>query len=656
MKKLFLLAALSFVAVSYASAQYYFDFGYSEDSVVNVSATETDYIIEFELNMDSLHEVIHSTPLGNFSTLDLPKPYLYDYKDSVGRPMLPVRQVNLEVPEDFDMELSFSTISFMYEYIDLEKPYFPYQNFSEDTIIPFQYNESAYLTQPDWTLDNTITISPYFHFFSEKGVSIEIYPYSYDPINNRVRVIRKMQAKIPLVGNQPGNYHDMTTLHIFDWNEFYKNMRDSIGHGWISREHILIITPEEFLTDLEDYISYREERNFYVHTYTLEDIASNNNVPVEYLTSSMIISELEHIYDSFTRKPKYLILVGNPDVIPYASGYPGNENEPASDFEYSLPFYFSCLTMKLAVGRWPVDRHNTGQLSNIIENIKQFEKNTAQYTHKYNMRVDVASGSGNHEDDFYDAAYNIQSSLHDYMTFLYDGRSKTQCEIYDFVKWDLQHTLWMLIYRGHGSQHGFDNSLCITDVAGNHHISDLRYYIPPMVFAFACSTNQSNFGKNWLEYCELADEHYGAASFFGSTSVSYSYYNNHYSQRIFSNFTHAHLGDILVCATQKYFCMAPWRLTHMKRYVLMGDPTLYTKGYHRTQPLEVINYQEKESIEETDANYKIDESSTNNIIVYSSSGQVILRTRSSDDIMNLPTGIYFVEENEKCCVKIIITH
>lgn len=585
-----ILVALSLLAMP-SYAQYYFDFGYSEDSVVYVDATATEYTIDFQLNMDSLQEVFHSASfsIGNFSTLDLPKPYYFDYMDSVGCPMLPVRRIYLEVPEGFDMELSFSYLSITYDYVDLQKPYLPFQNTRKDTINDFMYNHDAYSSSPDWTIDNLVTISPYFHYFDEKGFFMEIHPYSYDPLNDRVRVIKKMQAKIPLVEGHPGNYNDLTTLRIFDWHTYVKELRDSIGHHQESPERILIVTPEEYLDELEDYITYRQHQHFYVSTLTLEQIASTYSLSVNELTSPYIIAAINGKYLTSSPKPKYLILVGDTTVIPYSAGVSGNSSNPATDYYYALVNPTSCtLTMLMAVGRWPVGSNHGDQVTTIIKNIKEFESDVADFPHKSDMPVDMVSGSGAYELTMYlDLKYTYRSIKSTYHTTFYDGRDYHDCDLYSTIRGDLVDDLWMLIYSGHANSSGLGEPLCYYE----NIIKNLKHTLRPMVFAFACKTNSGTFGTKWilhpLQYsdslhCQNSD--YGCVSFFGSTTNSTIPEDRFYTKSIFTNFNYARLGKALVAGAQKYYPTGAEN--QIKRYVFLGDPALCYHGYPRSTPLE----------------------------------------------------------------------
>lgn len=657
-KKLFLLAALSFVAVSYASAQCYFDFGYSEDSVVNVSATATEYVIDFELNIDSLQEVIHSTPMQDFSTLDLPKPYFFDYKDSVGKPMLPIRQINLEVPEDLDIDLSFSNLSFTYDYIDLKKPYYPYQEIRIDTINAFAYNADAYLNAPNWTLDNEVKISPYFHFFDEKGFRVEIHPYSYDPLNNRVRVIHKMQATIPLTSDNPGNHNDLTTLHIFDWIKYLNNLRDSIIISGGSNNHapILIVTPQFYLDTLETYYKpYRAEQHHIVNFLLLEDIAEDNHVLTSCITPEMIIHAIQDAYDNSYTKPKYLLLIGNSSVIPYASGS-GCYLSPYTDYEYSLATH-SCgtLTMPLAVGRWPIGWENVQELMNIMRNMMRFEHIAKKFSPKSTLPVDVISGIGSYENTFFNCAIDNYSFLYKkYHVNIYDGRL---CGVidncfflnYGIIESDFNNKLWMLIYQGHGSSSGLGKPLCIY----NNTYENFESKMPTMIFAYTCLTNYSTFGSNWLKYFveNNFSKKYGAAAYFGATTTTNTISDGIYSDRICENFGFKHLGENLVAANQDYHNITVWRKNEIRRYVLLGDPATHIFGSSAKSAL-LSHVPSRVKIENDTSDgiqakndLKFQEGTDFIEFIYNANGQLVRKVlihKDKIDISDLPSGIYFV--------------
>lgn len=570
MKKLFLFVALLLVATSYVSAQSYWNYGWSEDSAVHVTAINDSYYIDFMLDIDSLVEVTHHETAGYYSTVELPKSYLYDFLDSVGRPMLPHRKIYLQVPEGYNQPISLSNVSIEYKEIDITYPYYPFQLIDSAGSNPFVVYDPSYLYIPDWTHDNRIDIIPDLFYFDEAGFCLDIYPYSYNPVTGKIRVIKHLQATIAVNLTQ----YQEPWLTI----EGFLNWRQSIVLPPCP-ERIFIISPKAYDIQLARYAQYRQMQGHTVNIRYLEDIADDYNVSVTEITSSIIIDELISFYNAYKfscAKPRFAILVGNRNVIPYSSGVYGNSNNPESDFEYSLPYISldsAYIRMRMAVGRWPVSRGDTTSLKNIINNILKFEETTAIYTNLSDLGIDIVTGSGNAENRFFEGGNEQRQILKNYHTHLYDGRQYYNCDYYTTIEHNFNNDeIWMLIYNGHGNLLGFDQPLCINTST----ISHLGTKFPPLVFGFACSTNKNIFGKNWLS--SNPNDKFGISGFWGATTNAYLPYNNWLANQIFSHISHRHIGDALVAGCQKFNNKE--RFNHMKRYVFMGDPALHTFGYN----------------------------------------------------------------------------
>lgn len=637
---------------THVKAQHYFDYGYSKDSAVYVSASSDAYYIDFNIDVNKLVEnnVYINSTYNYFSTLDLPNPQYYDFMDSIGRPMLPVRHIYLQIPEEYDETLYFSNLDFEYEYISLKYAYYPFQYMISDSIIPFHIYEPSYMHSPDWTVDNRIEVSPYLHFFQEKGFRVDIYPYSYDPITQTVRVVKRVRATIPIDFTR---YPNVLTM-CCGLQTYLTEAREYDNHT--SPDRILVLSPKYYNNQLESYASYREAQGHSVTIRYLEDIADEHNVNVHELTSSIIREEINGMYHNYSNA-RFLLLVGNKSVIPYASGVYAyqNDNNPESDFEYSLAYISpdsSYINMKLAVGRWPVGWEDTTSLGKIFRNTKRFEEEIYNYySHQQDLYVNIVTGIGNAEDRFYYGGLEQQQLLKIYNTVLYDGRQYQNCDLLPIIKDNFHYNnIWMFIYDGHGSRFGFSNPLCVE----NPTISYLGTKIPPLVWGFACSTNRGTFGVNWLS--STPDDLYGISGFFGSTTVSMLPYNNWLANNILMHIRYTHIGKAIVAGCQKFYKKD--RINHMKRYVFMGDPTLHTFGIDSNismchSPQQQSSENKMQPIIELDNPYLTIASHTDTPLlyrIYDMNGKQLYEgiavNNTICDISDLPLGIYLVVLND----------
>lgn len=637
---------------THVKAQHYFDYGYSEDSAVYVSASSDAYYIDFNIDVNKLVEnnVYINSTYNYFSTLDLPNPQYYDFMDSIGRPMLPVRHIYLQIPEEYDETLYFSNLDFEYEYVSLKNAYYPFQHVIPDSIIPFYIYEPSYLHSPDWTVDNRVEVSSYMHFFDEKGFRVDIYPYSYDPITQMIRVIKRVRATIPIDFTQ---YPNVLTM-CCGLQTYLTEARDYVNYT--SPDRILVISPEYYKNQLDRYALYREAQGHSVTIRYLEDIADEHNVNVHELTSSIIRDEINGMYHNYSNA-RFLLLVGNKSVIPYASGVYAyqNENNPESDFEYSLAYISpdsSHINMKLAVGRWPVGWEDTTSVGKIFRNTMNFEKYIYNYySHQQDLYVNIVTGQNDSMNYFYNRGVNQQNLLKKYNTHLYDGRQYQNCDLLLSMQMNFHdNNQWLFIYNGHGNSFEFGSPLCIN-------VANINYFgtkIPPVVFGFSCAANRDDFGEEWLSfaYNELS----GISGFWGSTTDSESHYNNMLSNEIFTNIRFSHIGRTLVAGCQKFYKKD--RINHMKRYVFMGDPALHTFGIDSNismchSPQQQSSEDKMQPIIELDTPYLTIASHTDTPIqyrVYDMNGKQLYEgiavNNTICDMSDLPLGIYLVILND----------
>lgn len=631
------------------NAQYYYDYGLSNDGAVEVSVTSTAYVIDYNLDVNDIVETFHTVNNDLYSTLDLPYSYMYDYVDSLGKPMLPVRHVYLQVPPNFDANLDFSNITFVYDYYDLKHSYYPYQEIWTDSVVDFAYDETEYLTAPDWTNDNVVSISSLNYFFDEKGFCVTIHPYSYDPIHERIRIIRSMSATIPISVQYTIN--QLTFSTIKDYIGYIRDLEiHPIGN---ESKRILMVTPECLVDSLSSYIAYREAQHHAVTIITKEEIAHLNDVNVNEVTPSMIINRLLYYYDIYWPRPGYVILVGEKSLIPYASGVAYDVNDPPSDYGYSLPIEYENpkgLRLRLSVGRWPIDTHGW-RIKRLIDNIVKFESMIDDSIGKSVLPADFISGidyDGN-SDFFYNVAYNASKLLAQYYVRFYDGRLYFPPYSYivqTALRNDINNGLWMLVYIGHGFENGFGYPLG----TNFNTIHSYENELPPIVFAFACNTNAENFGQEWVS--DYMGCYSNAISYFGSTTRECITCDRNYINNIFRNISHFHIGDILVAGAQKAFSdqTAYTDINTIKRYVFLGDPVLHLHG--ATFFGSGLQFSPQRQIENTFENLKNEKCNyevLHDTYVYNINGQLILQFESNASLTNLPlqlpSGIYFVVRN-----------
>lgn len=138
----------------------------------------------------------------------------------------------------------------------------------------------------------------------------------------------------------------------------------------------LIITPSEFVSVLEDFATWREQKNLNVEIIPLSEIYS------EFPDSTKSSSIRDFVSYALTYwsdpKPRYVLLVGSTRLLPSYRvisqfyNVPGlNEDSVSVDEWYSINHYESDTKPDISLGRFPVD--NEKELLNVIKKTIFFE-------------------------------------------------------------------------------------------------------------------------------------------------------------------------------------------------------------------------------------------------------------------------------------------
>ena len=231
---------------------------------------------------------------------------------------------------------------------------------------------------------------------------------------------------------------------------------------------------------------------------------------------------------------------------------------------------------------------------------------------------------------------------------LYNGRSiisESQAQIY--MRDALRNHPRLFIYSGHGHDLGISAPYNINTTQ----IGALSCQSPhAMGFGFACHLNSytldENFGARWV-----AAPNIGGVTFYGSTITTFDYPDRYLSKKIFtqlrkitnkmSNFP---ISLWLRTGENKYYnaLKVVWRRRQVKKYNLIGDPTLAVYGMDYSGTYAPFHAPGKEIIasEATE-----NELSVNKMEIYDISGKKLAGIDGSVNIESLPlqSGIYVVK-------------
>ena len=615
---------------------------------------ENRYVIHFSLpaytlNIDDGNDYdveygydSNPSPCGEFSVIDMDADY--DVTDVPGYPELPFFPINLVIPGD-NYEITFEP-GFR-ESVGVDKYVEPaigdgiilndgdcynheyYEN-GTDNEYPYGFYRDFYeVSEPYWISE-------------AQGLTLSIHPFSYYPHQDRIDVLYNGTFYIEFE-----DFEDLPDLiNSFEYNAqnldiwlYFDNYNDMTYLPDLeSRGNYLIVAANENMrTALNPYVEYKLNQSY--------------NVNVVYLNQHNALGNVEAIVDIINDNnlgyPDYILLIGSLDDIPPFEGTI-DPNNPYTDYGYHSK-----------AGRWIISdfSSNYTTLTNIINKTISTETQLVNMVHWAALFSGSDSQSRRMENKFYKQLKKIRNRFFDSMNMsaiLHDGRDPNMSV--SMMVNEIEDSPNFFIYNGHGVN--FNLPSFITSAIGSPYklipsafsrseylqIQSLDNNSPyPLGFGFSCLLNRydvnKSFGSQWVE------EEDGGISFYGATTISYLTPNGSLSKKMFkklkqitSKKENFPLSNWLYCSEQAYYNAfeSANRWEQIRKYNLIGDPTLYVYGLALNEEDIYYSPKAKNSIE-------IDEIKAINI--FDISGRLILGNTQgniSDTLTNFNKGVYLV--------------
>ncbi|MCL2290155.1 MAG: C25 family cysteine peptidase [Bacteroidetes bacterium] len=348
------------------------------------------------------------------------------------------------------------------------------------------------------------------------------------------------------------------------------------------RERYLMITSPGFESTLTYFANYKRNIGFDVQVV-------NTNATGK--APASIKKYIQNQYNNPATRPIYVLLVGDVDSIP---AYEGNssgkiKNDPVTDLGYALlegKNYFADVFL----GRFPVE--NEEQLKNIINKTIFMEVNM----HLFDKKAKFLAGD--EKKSAWNRAYmkNSFKRGHEYViprSFIplgYDCQKLYQPNKTEVIN-ALNANPLFYIYAGHGS---------ITSFAGKSFEFERRDLLSakntvfPFVFSFACKTG--NFSQTCIGEHFIRERDKGAVAYFGSSINSQTNTDVIIQKKIFGDaFKQGERNlSAIINLGMKQFSSAigaskKKKITYLKAYNLLGDPSFDIKGIINLKTDEIIH-------------------------------------------------------------------
>lgn len=666
---------------------------------ITITITDSSYVIDY-VGMDYMEQLDTLYSGEVFSKIVFPADYfgLYRELDDIGRPTLPIRPLELQLPDDarnirvecliYDRGSDYQTG------IYLQKPYYPYQDGFEGTEIVVQYDSTYYASDGrDW-YDQWYDISGIYNIYGTKGIHFGIVPVQYIPrrrvisaiFENTIRVASHIKYTIKFDGSSLLDMMQDYLLgsHSEDALLYYDNY-EGLGFEQTAmyKGRYAILTSPEFVDVLQPFVDYKTHMGYDVEVYP------NNYAS---LGASGTRSFLKGLYDDQRTRPRFVLLVGDDEIIPMSAGVWQDSINPPTDIYYACLNYTNAdqedryLTPSVHLGRWPVTLEP--DVTNIVNKTITTELGLADEL-RTNLYTQAFSGIGNNNllgnpspiegKQFYNALKNIDSKIYQQLSYpfvLTDGRNQPNPS--HIISDRLERNTWIMIYRGHGwyTYIGDPYTFRKTQIQQLNQ-NEISYF--PLSFAFTCNTGGHILGSSYFySYARylLTEFSSGAASHFGASVVSYTHANNRLALEVFSQLLdqkNKTITSMTIDGTSKYYlnCITKWKRRQVKKYNFFGDPSLYILGLDRltgnprnnsvqTKVSETANIHPTVTSNEI---YIVSSKGFNvtRTTIYNTSGIIVLESTANQmDVSSLPNGLYFAvlksDNNQHIVEKFIVQH
>jgi hypothetical protein len=468
----------------------------------------------------SIESIEIATERGTFSEIAIEGTYA---SGEIGTPELPASHQLLAVPFGATPRvnvISYTTTDYrLSDYgIGTILPHQPSvrkdQN-PED--VEFVYNTAAYQTRslataPEATIEMQGTM---------RGIrigSLLINPVSYNPAANTLRVFNDIEVEVSFDGADRAEtermllstyspYFDIVYKQMFNYRQIldvYTDHPDLMAYP----VHMIVITPEDYITALQPWINWKIQKGFDVNVVTTTQAGGNYNA---------IQSYVQNLYNTGVNQgatPTFVILVGDTGQVPGKTS--GNATQKVTDLYYGSidGDYFPDMFYSR------MSAENTNQVTAIVNKILQYEQYTmpdpsylsnvtliAGWDSYWNARI--GRPTINYATTYY---YNTAHGFNQVNAYLQQGQY-TGC--YN----TLNTGVGFINYTAHGSETSWsDPQFTVSNV--NALTNTNKYFL---AMGNCCLTG--NFGHSQPCFGEamLRGENKAAYSYIGSCPVTYWY-------------------------------------------------------------------------------------------------------------------------------------
>ena len=517
------------------------------------------------------NEVFKYVKIGDFGNID-----------DEGYPQLPQFSFDLHVPSNAS-NFAVASSNQVTQVVNLNRRILPVQeDFGElPASQPTLQLNSSYYASNGSLYGATSQISDPYIVFGEKGVTMSIFPFLYNPQANTLTVVKQVTLTVTYTGGGgiqqlSVNSSNVKRAYLSDFfTNQVSNMQPLNNAPFVGR--YLMITAPALEATLTPFANYKSTLGYDVTVVNTSAITNGT-------TATGIKNYLQAQYNNVNTRPDFVLLVGNTSAIPASAGTSSNINDPVTDL------YYACLEgndliADVILGRFPIANNTTTgatALQQIITKTMYMESNIHTFTKKAKF---IAGQEESKWWDLFNVRKNFMESQfkrgHEYaIKNTFNELGYNSQKLYQpndaAVRTALNDNPLFFIYSGHGSVSSMSgNSFTLNNTFLNTNCTNTVF---PFVFSFACHTgnyeNSSCIGTNWLVRAN------GGVSYFGSSVSTMTNSDVAIEEKIFGDaFTDQdQLGAVINLGMKRYLNRFWSKMNstrterYMKAYNLLGDP------------------------------------------------------------------------------------
>ena len=523
---------------------------FAQPEGISVVKSTNGYTVNFSLQQYNFASI--SKEGSEYIDIQIPG---YGVTPDVGMPALPQISFNLFIPSD-DQKPTVSINSFDQSTQILDKKVYPKQMYwSRERSLserPFTINSDYY--NSNGIEKPLVNISEPFVIGGVSGVMVTVFPFSYNPKDNKLSVTSSATFEIKINAELESPVYKSNA-----YNEFLKNVL--VGYhpteSLLSMRY-LIITAPTFEAGLASFINHKSSQGFTVDVF---------NTTTTGTTTTAIKTFIQNRYNDLGTRPEFILLVGDVQHIPSWIGT--GEGNPNTDLNYAQ----LAGTDKFAdafIGRFSVT--TAQELQNALTKSIYMESYIATLAKK---NVFMASTDN----------YSITEGTHNYVINTHFqpagwNNLKLYTVTYNATTQQLIDALnanqRFAIYSGHGGETSWADGPVLSQSQVRSLTNTLMY---PFVYSFACVTGSyqiaESFGETWIRTTN------GGSTFYGSSVNSYWDEDDILERRLIDAMFLHDLTRVTPMFDKAKFDLATHYggvtatvLRYMEMYNLMGDPSM----------------------------------------------------------------------------------